>query len=218
MITFNTGNKIICVGRNYIDHAKELNNPIPEEPVLFMKPTCCVVSMDGEIEIPKNNGEVHHELELYAVIGKTTGNDSKSTHKKDSNYTITSIGLALDLTLRDIQKELKKQGLPWEKAKSFDGACPISKSVNIDSSTDLKTITFKLYKNDVLQQHGHTKDMIFPLDQLIDHISNYFSLNEGDIILSGTPSGVSQLTSGDRLRASLAINERIELTTETKVI
>lgn len=199
--------KVVCVGRNYAEHAKELNNPIPSQPILFMKPASSVVDMTQPLTIPVNQGSVHHELEIALLIGEKLVNAEESDCKKS----IIGVGLALDLTLRDVQAQLKDKGHPWERAKAFDGACPVSEFVSADHINDWQNIPLQLIRNGKLQQDGNSRDMLFPILSLLAHISQRFTLNPGDIVLTGTPAGVGPLESGDQLTVRLA--DMIEIST-----
>lgn len=202
--------KVVCVGRNYIDHAKELNNPIPKSPLLFIKPNSSLVDLSPSFSIPQetqksdlqtyHESKVHHELEVAILIGKAL----VKANPEDSLDAIAGIGLGLDLTLRELQSVLKTKGHPWEKAKAFDGACPMSHFIPYDSSIDLTDLEFSLIKNNKSVQEGHTKDMLFPVSELLSVISYHFSLLPGDIVMTGTPAGVAPLTSGDQLSFYLA--------------
>jgi len=189
--------KVVCVGRNYAAHAKELNNPVPKEPILFIKPESSVVSLDHPFQIPPN--DCHYETEIAVLIGSKL---TKANEKQAANA-IIGIGLALDLTKRDLQSELKENGHPWERAKSFDGACPMSEFVPRSKFQSLEDITFSLHINGVLRQEGCSADMLTPIIPLLAHISYQFTLKPGDIVLTGTPQGVGKLHSGERLRLSL---------------
>jgi 2-keto-4-pentenoate hydratase/2-oxohepta-3-ene-1,7-dioic acid hydratase in catechol pathway len=191
--------KIICVGRNYAAHAKELNNPIPETPLLFIKSTNTLIDCSDQIGIPKGQGECQHELEIAILIGKQLTKANRS----DSLAAIEGVGLALDLTLRELQSELKSKGQPWEKAKSFDGACPVTGFIPFDQSINLSDIQFGLLKNGDYAQQGNSKEMLFDIIGLIQQISKHFSLYPGDIILTGTPQGVASLNSGDKISLEL---------------
>lgn len=191
--------KVVCVGRNYAEHAKELNNPVPTSPILFIKPATAVVPFADVIEIPKQQGECHHELEMSVLIGKPLKNASED-QVKDA---ILGFGLGLDLTLRDLQSKLKEKSHPWEIAKSFDGACPLSEFVPVAALSDPINMPLTLLVNGNLRQQGITSDMITPLYALIAHMSKFFTLQPGDVVLTGTPAGVSALQPGDELLASL---------------
>lgn len=207
--------KIVCVGRNYAAHAKELNNPIPNSPILFIKPASSGVSVTPDFVIPEGQGSVHHELEIAILIGKplTCANEDQVA---DS---IAGIGLGLDLTLRDVQDRLKEKGHPWERAKSFDGACPLTKFVSNHglTQTDWRTLELKLEKNGNIQQQGSSADMLFPILPLIAHMSEHFSLQPGDVILTGTPAGVGPLEVGDQLICELALPNQPLLSAEAVV-
>jgi len=195
--------KVVCVGRNYAEHANELNNPIPDEPLLFIKSSNTLVDIEPRIVIPKNQGECHHELEIAVLIGKSLTNASE----KEGIASICGIGLALDLTLRDVQQQLKEKKQPWEKAKSFDGACPVTPFIDshefVDLSRVLTNLDFQMRKNDQTIQVGNSQDMLFSISTLIMHISRHFSLYPGDIILTGTPAGVGPLHDGDKIQLKL---------------
>ncbi|PHS17523.1 MAG: isomerase/hydrolase [Kangiella sp.] len=204
--------KIVCVGRNYIAHAKELNNPVPKSPLLFIKSTNCLVDLKNEITIPSDVGECHHELEVAVLIGEQLTN----VNETQSVNAISAIGIGLDLTLRDLQTKLKSKGQPWEKAKSFDGACPLSEFIDfelflskgsntcaVDTKKALKSIDFRLLINDKIRQKGNTKDVLFDIPFLISYISKHFTLYPGDVVLTGTPEGVSELKLGDKIEVCL---------------
>ncbi len=201
--------KVVCVGRNYIAHAKELNNPIPDSPLLFIKSTNCLIDLDNEITIPSGLGECHHELEVAVLIGEPL----KNTTPQKSMDAISAIGIGLDLTLRDLQATLKSKGQPWEIAKSFDGACPLSKFIDFDyflkqnadkyAESALSNIDFKLLVNDRVRQIGNTKDVLFDIPYLISYISKHFTLYPGDVVLTGTPEGVGELKLGDKIEVFL---------------
>lgn len=197
--------KIVCVGRNYAAHAAELNNPVPESPLLFMKPASAAVEFEQPLRLPRARGAVHHELELAVLIGAPL----RSASNTEAAAAIAGVGLALDLTLRDVQDELKQQGHPWERAKAFDGAYPLSGFV-LARGIDLQALSLRLWRNGILQQDGNTCDMLFPVTELIATISYHFSLQPGDIVSTGTPAGVGPLQSGDALVATLDELIRIE--------
>ncbi|MFY9180595.1 MAG: fumarylacetoacetate hydrolase family protein [Venatoribacter sp.] len=191
--------KFVCVGRNYAAHAQELNNPIPQSPILFIKPSDAAVNLAPTFGIPEQYGAVHHELEIAVLIGQKL---TKANLEQVRN-SIAGVGLGLDLTLRDLQDQLKSKSQPWELAKAFDGACPISHFVSVDSQFDWQDISIEMFKNNVLVQAGNSQSMLFPILPLIAHISQHFTLNPGDIIMTGTPAGVGPLAIGDHLQLGL---------------
>jgi 2-keto-4-pentenoate hydratase/2-oxohepta-3-ene-1,7-dioic acid hydratase in catechol pathway len=190
--------KIVCVGRNYAAHAAELNNPIPAAPILFMKPASAACDFTQPLRIPRDRGSVHHETELAVLIGA----DLRNADAQQARAAVAGIGIALDLTLRDVQDKLKKDGQPWERAKAFDGAYPVSPFIS-PAQIDLQNLSVQLYRNDKLQQDGNTSQMLFGAIDLIVEISKIFSLQAGDIVSTGTPAGVGPLVSGDKLIALL---------------
>jgi len=210
---YQRSNKIVCVGKNYAAHAAEMNTPVPTEPLLFIKPWTALSEMSGEFSIPTDKGSVHHELEIAFMIGETLTNASEDDVRKG----ISGIGLALDLTLRDVQTKLKKKGFPWEKCKGFDSSCPIKMLPMTGEVIDFDAIEFSLIRNGKLQQEGISKQMVFSTLPLISYMSNWFTLNEGDIILTGTPEGVGPLESGDELVSSLSIAGKDLMQLESKV-
>lgn len=191
--------KIVCVGRNYAAHAAELNNTIAAAPILFIKPATAAVALAQPLRIPRGLGAVHHEVELALLIGAELCNaDAQS-----AAGAIAGIGIALDLTLREVQDQLKKDGHPWERAKAFDGAFPVSPFVS-PAALDLQNLTLQLWRNERLQQHGNSSQMVFPVLSLLVEISRSFTLRPGDIVSTGTPAGVGPLVNGDALIAVLA--------------
>lgn len=198
--------KIVCIGRNYAEHAKELNNPIPTEPLLFIKPATAAVHLTRPLDFPRDQGAVHFETELAVLIGKPLTNASAS----DAEAAILGYGLALDLTLRDLQSRLKEQGHPWERAKGFDRACPLTPFVPA-SDLEQRRLHFSLDIDGERQQSGDTADMLFPVVPLIALISTQFSLLPGDVILTGTPKGVGPLQSGQILQ--LTLEDRLSVST-----
>lgn len=187
--------KVVCVGRNYAAHAKELNNPIPKRPLLFIKPSTSLASLESDVVIPLDKGRVEHELELAILIGQPL----TSASAEQVRSAICGVGLGLDLTLRDLQTELKQKGHPWERAKAFDASCPVSKFVPVSQVPALDALTLSLKVNGQLRQEGHARDMLHDIISLICEISGNFSLLPGDIVLTGTPAGVNVLTPGDEL-------------------
>lgn len=189
--------KIICIGRNYAMHAKELNNPIPQEPVVFMKPDSAILQTDKPFFIPEYTNSVHHELEVVVKINKV----GRHIQKKFAHKYYDSITVGIDFTARDLQTQLKEKGLPWEKAKAFDGSAPIGKFISLNGLTDIQDVNFRLEKNNEIVQQGNTKDMLFSVDSLIEQVSKYFTLKIGDLIFTGTPAGVGEVKIGDQLAA-----------------
>ena len=197
--------KAVCVGRNYAAHAKELGNVVPDAPILFLKPSTAIVPLSPRFSIPSDRGSCHHETEIAVLIGQTIS----KIEVKDAAAAIAGYGLALDLTLRDLQNQLKKQGYPWEVAKAFDGACPLSPFMKPEQLGDVYHAEFTLTVNGEPRQHGLTDDMITPVYELIAYISQIFTLEAGDIILTGTPEGVAALAVGDKLVLSV-VGQRFE--------
>ena len=187
--------KIICIGRNYADHAKELGNDIPDEPVVFMKPKSALLQAHTPFYYPEFTNELHYECELVLRVCK---NGKYIQERHASNY-YNGITVGIDFTARDIQDECKAKGLPWEKAKAFDNSAAVGKFIDITPGMNLKNINFSLQKNGELVQKGNSGGMIFSFDSIISHISNYFSLNIGDLIFTGTPAGVGECVVGDEL-------------------
>lgn len=186
--------KVVCVGRNYAAHARELGNAVPETPILFLKPATAVVPLVEGVAIPAGRGECHHETEITLLIGRTLRNAGVA----DCHAAIAGVGLGLDLTLRDLQNELKKKGHPWEVAKAFDGAAPLSGFLRPEGF-NLEDIRFSLAVNGEVRQRGHSADMITPILPLLAYISTIFTLEPGDVVMTGTPEGVAALRSGDAL-------------------
>ncbi|QIL91101.1 fumarylacetoacetate hydrolase family protein [Microbulbifer sp. SH-1] len=191
--------KIVCVGRNYAAHAEELDNPVPEEPLLFIKPATAAVPMAEPVHLPRGRGSCHFEGELALLIGEKLTDANAS----EVAPAIAGLGLALDLTLRDLQADLKKQGHPWEKAKGFDGSCPLSPFVKLDWLPDWDNLTYTLWLNDEIHQRGKTSHMLTPILDLVAYISSYFTLLPGDVVLTGTPAGVGELKAGDKIAMGL---------------
>ncbi len=192
--------KVICVGRNYADHAAELNNPIPTEPMLFIKPATSVVDMTQPFAIPRTHGAVHFETEMAVLIGQRLTGASE----EESAAAIAGVGLGLDLTLRDLQGRLKAQGYPWEKSKAFDGACPLSPFVAPEHVSDLQNVEIRLLVNGELRQQGNSALMLNRVLPLISYSSAFFTLEPGDVVLTGTPAGVGSVKPGDQLQVELA--------------
>ncbi len=191
--------KIICIGRNYTDHAKELNNPMPTEPVFFIKPETALLRNNEPFYLPDFSNEIHYELELVVKIKKV----GKHIEKEFAGRYYDEIGLGIDFTARDIQDELKKKGLPWEKAKAFDFSAPICSIFINKNELDLKNINFKLKLNDNIVQNGNSNEMIFDFDDIISYVSKFITLKIGDLIYTGTPAGVGKVKIDDNLKCYL---------------
>lgn len=199
--------KIICVGRNYAEHAKELGNDIPDEPVIFMKPKSALLQSHTPFYYPEFTNELHYECELVLRICK----NGKYIQARHADNYYNGITAGIDFTARDIQDELKKKGLPWEKAKAFDNSAAIGKFIDVTPESNKKNINFCLYKNKELVQQGNSAKMIFSFDSIIEHISNYFSLNIGDLIFTGTPAGVGECVVGDELEGYIEDQKLLSL-------
>jgi 2-keto-4-pentenoate hydratase/2-oxohepta-3-ene-1,7-dioic acid hydratase in catechol pathway len=198
--------KIICIGRNYADHAKEMKSELPSEPIIFMKPDTALVKEGTDIYLPDFSSEIHFECELVVKINKT----GKFIQKEFAKNYYSEITLGLDLTARDLQSKCKEKGLPWEIAKSFDNSAPIStKWIHVDD-IDLTDLNFQFFQNGELKQNGFTKDMIFSIDELIAYVSKFITLKTGDLLFTGTPAGVGALKIGDKLEASMNGNKLFE--------
>lgn len=192
-------NNIFCIGRNYVNHAKELNNPVPEEPVVFMKPTSSIIFDGGLIMLPPQSEEVHHEVELVIAIGR----EGKHIPKKRALEYIMGYGIGIDVTARDLQQKAKEKGHPWTIAKGFDTFTPISRFITPGQVGDPHDLNLKLEVNGEVRQDGSTADMIFPIESLVAYLSTIFTLSPGDLIFTGTPAGVSRVNAGDEIKASL---------------
>ena len=192
--------KIVCIARNYAEHIRELGNEVPDRPVFFMKPASSVISEGEQIVIPAFSQDCQHEVELALLIGRTI----KGISAADALSAVAGYGVAIDLTLRDVQSELKSKGLPWEVAKAFDTACPLSDFVAAATVRDPQNLAISLRVNGEVRQDATTALMLRPVPQLIAEIAAIFTLEAGDVILTGTPAGVSRLSSGDRVTATIA--------------
>lgn len=186
--------KIICIGRNYTKHIEELANEKPKEPVIFMKPDSAILLKNNPFVIPPFSKDVHYEVEVLVKINRT----GKHIQEKFAYKYYDEIGLGIDFTARDLQSKLKEKGLPWEKAKAFDGSAVIGKFISKESC-DLNNLEFQLYKNDELVQDGNTVHMLWKIDEIIAYVSQFFILKIGDIIFTGTPAGVGKVASKDIL-------------------
>ena len=199
--------KIICIGRNYIDHIKELSNQKPLNPVVFLKPDSSIIAKNQNFIIPSFSNEIHHEVELVIKINKV----GKHIDKFFSHKYYDEIGLGIDFTARDIQNNLKEKGHPWEKSKAFDNSCMVGKFLKKEKLEDISKIEFSLIKNNELVQSGRSNDMLWKIDELISYVSQYFTLKIGDLIFTGTPSGVSKVESGDILEGYILTNKMFTL-------
>ena len=187
--------KIICIGRNYAKHIEELANERPESPIIFLKPDSAILPKKNPFFIPPFSDDVHYEVEVLVKINKVGKHiDTKFAHKY-----YNEIGLGIDFTARDIQVKCKEKGLPWEKAKAFDGSAVIG-AFYAKEQFDLEDLKFQLYKNDVLVQDGNTNAMLWKIDELISYVSQYFTLKKGDVIFTGTPAGVGKVVENDFLK------------------
>lgn len=196
--------KAVCVGLNYAAHVAEMNSAPAAEPVLFIKPRTALVPFAGEITIPAGRGACHFETEVALLIGAPL----RRAPPEAALQAVAGVGLALDLTLRDLQRQLKAAGHPWERAKGFDGACAVSEVVP-PTGLDFSALSFSLELNGICRQRGHTGDLLTPIPELLSHISQWFTLEPGDLVLTGTPEGVGPLTAGDLLEAELAGSLRV---------
>ena len=191
--------KIICIGRNYAEHIKELANERPEEPVVFIKPDSSVLPKEQDFYIPDFTQDVHYEVEVLVKICKV----GKHIEERFAHKYYNEIGLGIDFTARDLQSKLKQKGLPWEKAKGFDGSAVIGKWLPKSNFKDLNNLKFSLLKNNELVQEGNTSFMLWKIDELLAYVSKYFTLKKGDILYTGTPAGVGQIATNDYLSGKL---------------
>lgn len=189
--------KIIAIGRNYIDHAKELNNSVPKEPIFFLMPDSALQRNNQPFFYPDFSKNIHYELEIVVKINRL----GKNVTSKFAHRYYDEIGLGIDFTARDLQQKCKEKGLPWEVSKSFDGAAPISNFISLDKFDDINNINFRLELNGELVQKANTSEMIFKVDELIEHVTKYMTIKIGDLLFTGTPSGVGPVKIGDRLTA-----------------
>lgn len=189
--------KIICIGRNYPDHINELNNAIPDSPIFFMKPESAVIRANLPFFYPSFSNEIHYEVELVLHVSKV----GRNILLKHAHTYYDGIGVGIDFTARDLQNKAIKEGLPWEMAKAFDSSAPVSDFVPIHDFDDVGNISFGLFKNDVLVQKGNSSEMIFNFNAIITYISRFVTLKQGDMIFTGTPSGVGPVNVGDKLEA-----------------
>jgi len=189
--------KIICIGRNYIDHAKELNNPIPTKPVFFMKPDTALIQKHNPFFYPEFSNDIHYEVELVLKVCK----NGRHIEEKFANKYFDQIGVGIDLTARDLQSDCKAKGLPWEIAKAFDNSAPLGEFLPVSDFEDLNDINFSLKINNEERQLGNSGDMIFSFGKIISYISQFITLKMGDLIFTGTPVGVGPIKLEDHFEA-----------------
>ncbi len=199
--------KIICVGKNYLDHVKEFDNKIPKEPIIFTKPDTAVLRKGFDFYIPDFSSNIHYEVEILVKICKV----GKNIQAKFSHKYYESIGIGIDFTARDLQTSLKENRLPWALAKGFDDAAVISDFIPKEQYKDVQNINFSLSLNGEVKQSGNTKDMLFSIDKIIAYISKYITLKKGDIIYTGTPSGVGPVSVGDKIACAIENQNLINL-------
>jgi 2-keto-4-pentenoate hydratase/2-oxohepta-3-ene-1,7-dioic acid hydratase in catechol pathway len=199
--------KIICIGRNYVNHAKELGNDITSEPLFFLKPDTAIQPKGHPFFIPDFSNDIHYEVELVIRINKT----GKYIEEKFAHTYYSQIGLGIDFTARDIQEKCKSKGLPWEKAKGFDGSAQISRNFIDKSDLNLNNISFSLQKNGGQVQQGNSKEMCFNFDTIITYISKFYTLKIGDLIYTGTPEGVGPVEAGDKLKGFIGEKEMFKV-------
>ena len=189
--------KIICIGRNYVEHAKEMNWQLDEEPIIFMKPDTALLQNDKPFYLPDFSEEIHHEVELVLKINK----EGKNIVEKFAYKYYDEISVGIDFTARDLQRKMKSKGMPWELAKAFDGSAPVGNFISKNDFQDIHALSFHLNINGNQVQKGNTKDLIFSFDTLLAFISKFITLRKGDLIFTGTPKGVSPVKIGDKLEA-----------------
>jgi 2-keto-4-pentenoate hydratase/2-oxohepta-3-ene-1,7-dioic acid hydratase in catechol pathway len=199
--------KLICIGRNYVDHINELNNERPSEPVVFIKPDSAILPKEQDFYIPEFSNDVHYEVEVLVKIKKV----GKHIAPEFAHKYYDEIGLGIDFTARDLQSKLKEKGLPWEKAKGFDGAAVVGQWLPKTKFEDLNNLDFSLSKNGELVQEGNTSLMLWKIDEIIAHVSTYFMLKKGDIIFTGTPAGVGKVSPNDYLVGTLEGEKLFEI-------
>lgn len=191
--------KLVCIGRNYAKHARELGNAVPTSPMIFLKPASALLSSGGVIVIPSMSNEVHHEVELVCLIGKA----GSHIRRNQALEHVAGYAVGLDMTARDVQLKAKEKGHPWSVAKGFDTFAPLGSFVSAEDIADPQDLTISLTINDQTRQEGHTGDMIFPVDELIAYASTIFTLQPGDLLFTGTPEGVGPVSEGDQLVAKV---------------
>ena len=200
--------KLICIGRNYTEHIKELENEKPTDPVVFLKPDTAILLKKQPFFIPDFSNEVHHEVEVLVKINRV----GKYIDRKFAHKYYKEISLGIDFTARDLQSQLKAKGLPWEKAKAFDGSAVVGNWLAVTAFKDVNTINFSLQKNEDTVQNGNTSFMLWKIDELIEYVSKYFTLKIGDIIFTGTPAGVGKVFANDKLKGFIEDKEMFSIT------
>ncbi len=198
--------KILCIGRNYAAHIQELKNEVPAEPVFFLKPDTALLRNNEAFYIPDFSKDMHHEVEVVLKISKR----GKHISEKFATDYFNEIGIGIDFTARDLQSKLKEKGLPWEKAKAFDGSAPVSNFVSKTEFADLNNLDFSLKVNGIPVQKGNTSLMLHNFSKIISELSKYFTLNQGDLIFTGTPEGVAAVKAGDRLQAYIGDKKMLD--------
>ncbi len=196
--TYTVG-KIVCIGQNYIEHAREMNFDVPKTPVFFLKPSTAIVYNKSTVILPEISKNVQHEVELVILIGK----DGKNISQDAADDYIAGIGIGLDMTMRDIQLDAKQKGLPWALAKGFDTSAPISDFIPYSENLRISQLKLELRVNDEIRQEGNCNEMVFSVPQLLSYISQFITLEQGDLLFTGTPAGVGAVKNGDLLKASL---------------
>ena len=195
--------KIICIGRNYTEHAKELNNEVPAEPVFFLKPDTALLKDNEAFYYPEFTNDLHHEVELVLKINKV----GKHIEERFASKYFDEIGIGIDFTARDVQTKCKEKGLPWEKAKAFDGSAPLGRFIPFKHFNNLNNINFHLEVNGEIKQKGSTADLLFSFEKIISFVSHFITLKTGDLIFTGTPAGVGPVKRGDHLTAFIENEE-----------
>ncbi|WP_027880097.1 fumarylacetoacetate hydrolase family protein [Mesoflavibacter zeaxanthinifaciens] len=199
--------KLICIGRNYTKHIEELQNERPTEPVVFIKPDTAILLKKQPFFIPDFSEDVHYEVEVLVKINRV----GKHIDKKFAHKYYDKVGLGIDFTARDLQQKLKEKGLPWEKAKSFDGAAVIGNWIDKSEISDINNLNFSLQKNEITVQKGNTSHMLYKIDEIIEYVSKYFTLKIGDIIFTGTPAGVGKVVVDDALKGYIEDKEMFSI-------
>lgn len=199
--------KIICIGRNYVEHAKELNNPLPKKPIFFLKPDSALIQKNQPFFYPDFSNDIHFETEIVLKINKV----GKHIQKEFAHTYYNRIGIGIDFTARDLQNKCKEKGLPWEISKAFDNSAPIGQFIVKSKFGDVNSINFSMKINGEERQNGNTKNMIFSMDYLISYISQFITLKIGDLIFTGTPEGVGPIKIGDHLEAFIEGQKLLDL-------